>query len=212
MNREQFFGAVVVISGPSGVGKSTVCRSYENCNHNTHFSVSCTTRPRRHDEIDGQAYHFINEKEYNVHLENGDFLEHAEVHSFLYGTLAKELDEVMEGNDVILDIDVQGMRQVKKALASREFFAPRLVTVFIMPPSMEELERRLRGRKTETEEAVERRLNNAKKEIAAWREFDYVLVNESSMDTAEHLARIVSSVHFRTSIITEETWNNGYKQ
>jgi len=209
MNKEQFFGSALVMSGPSGVGKSSILRSMGlTLTSQMHFSVSRTTRARRNDEIDGQAYHFISEDEYQKHVDNGDFLEHAEVHSFYYGTLKKELDFIKNGWNVVMDIDVQGMRQVKSSLAGDPFYSPRLLTVFIMPPSFKELERRLRGRKTEAEDAIQRRLRNAVKEMEAWREYDYLIINEDSEATAMTLVSILNAAHYKTDKLTEETWKN----
>ena len=207
MNAEQAYGVGILISGPSGVGKSTICRELHRLLPNLRFSVSCTTRRRRPNEINGKDYHFISEKEYNEHLAKGDFLEHAEVHAFLYGTLKSELDCLHEGNDVLLDIDVQGVRQVRERLRNDAFLGRRLVTVFIMPPSMGVLEMRLRGRGTESEEAIERRLRNAAGEMAHWREYDYVVVNFDVASAAEELASIVRSAHLRTAVLTRESWN-----
>ena len=213
MNQEQNFGMAVVLSGPSGVGKTTIYNAMkyrqekEHFSKNDfHFSVSCTTRAKRHDEIDGMSYHFLKEDEFQKHLDAGDFLEHAEVHGFNYGTLKSELQHIKFGKDVLFDIDVQGMRQIRASLAKDPFYGKRLVTIFIMPPSIQELERRLRGRKTETEAAIARRLTNAAKEMEAWREYDYLIINEDSNETAEELAKIMSSAHYLTSLLTMETW------
>lgn len=206
MHQEQQFGAVVVLSGPSGVGKTTVCTELKNLDSKFYFSVSCTTRPRRPHEIDGQAYRFMDDKLFQQCLKQGLFLEHAVVHSFFYGTLKQELDPVKDGKDTLLDIDVQGMRQVTNSLKDMSFYAKRLVRVFLMPPNMAELERRLRGRQTDPEDAIRRRLHNAAGEMACWREYDYVLINEDSRTTANALWHIVDSVHYRSSLITMETW------
>ena len=208
MNPEQAYGNAILLSGPSGVGKSTICRELHRLLPKLRFSVSCTTRRRRPSEIDGKDYHFISEKEYMQHLEQGDFLEHAEVHAFLYGTLKSELECLRKGNDILMDIDVQGVQQVRERLKNEEFFGRRYVTVFIMPPSIAVLEKRLRGRGTETEEAVARRLRNAEGEMARWREYDYVVINYDAAAAAEELASIIRASHLRSSVITRETWND----
>lgn len=207
MTYEQAQGAIIIVSGPSGVGKSTVCQLLDKIRGNLHFSVSCTTRPRRPNEIDGMAYHFLDEEQYDRHLKAGEFLEHATVHGNLYGTLLSELEPVKKRQDVLLDIDVQGMRQVREALATRPFWSNRLVTVFLMPPSHAELERRLRGRGTDSDEVIRHRLANAEREMAAWHEYDYVLVNEDSKDTAKALDAIITAAHYRSTILTQEVWN-----
>ncbi len=185
MNQEQHFGMAVILSGPSGVGKTTIYNSIkfnqEKNQYNLndfHFSVSCTTRERRHDEIDGMSYRFLTEAQFKKHLDDDDFLEHAEVHGANYGTLKSELQFIKSGMDVLFDIDVQGMRKIKAKLANDPFYGPRLITIFIMPPSLKELEKRLRGRRTESEDAIIRRLANAEREMEAWKEYDYILINK----------------------------------
>ena len=215
MNQEQFFGMAVILSGPSGVGKTTIYNrmrfNQENGRFNLndfHFSVSCTTRPRRHDEIDGMSYRFLTEEQFQKHLNDDDFLEHAEVHGAFYGTLKTELQKIKSGKDVLFDIDIQGMRKIRAKLADDPFFGPRLITVFIMPPSLKELENRLRGRRTDAEDAIVRRLANAKREMEAWREYDYVLINNDSDETAKEIQKIMAAAHYRTKLITTETWKN----
>jgi len=215
MNQEQNFGIAVILSGPSGVGKTTIYNrmkfNQEKMDYNLndfHFSVSCTTRPRRHDEIDGMSYRFLTEEQFQKHLDADDFLEFAEVHGAHYGTLKTELQHLKSGKDVLFDIDVQGMRKIKAKVANDPFIGPRLITVFIVPPSLEELERRLRGRKTDSEEAIKRRLTNAVKEMEAWREYDYILINKDSSETAAEIQKIMAAAHYRTQLITMETWKN----
>ncbi len=208
MNPEQAYGNAILISGPSGVGKSTICRELHRIMPQLRFSVSCTTRRRRPEEIDHKDYHFISEAEYNQHLANGDFLEHAEVHAFLYGTLKSELDCLRKGHDILMDIDVQGVTQVRQRLKDEEFYGRRYITAFIMPPSMAVLEKRLRGRGTETQEAIARRLRNAAGEMKKWREYDYVVINYEAATAAEELASIIRSSHLRTSVLTRESWND----
>ena len=206
MNLEQTFGVIAIISGPSGVGKTTIYNTLRAFRQKLQFSVSCTTRARRGDEVDGMAYHFIDDETFEKHIQNHDFLECANVHGFYYGTLKSELNYIKDGENVLLDIDVQGMRRAKEELKSSPFFLNRLVTVFIMPPSMQELERRLRGRKTDSEEAIQRRLANAKGEMEHWRDYDYILVNDDSSQSAEALAKIIDAAHFRTQAIARESW------
>lgn len=215
MNQEQNFGMAVILSGPSGVGKTTIYNAIK-CNqerdefnlNDFHFSVSCTTRARRHDEIDGMSYHFLTDEQFQKHLDADDFLEHAEVHGANYGTLKTELKHIKSGKDVIFDIDVQGMRKIKAKLADDPFYGPRLITIFIMPPSLAELEKRLRGRRTDSEEAIIRRLANAVREMEAWKEYDYIVINKDSNESAYEIQKIMAAAHYRTQLITEETWNN----
>jgi len=206
MNREQYFGAVAIISGPSGVGKSTIYNHMKRMQKNLHFSVSCTTRKPRPGELDGMAYHFIGADAFAEHIEHDDFLEFAEVHGAWYGTLKSEMECVKKGKDLLLDIDTQGMHIVREKLKTMPFFASRLVTVFIAPPSLAELESRLRGRGTESEEAIERRLANGRREMAEWRDYDYLLINRNAETAAAQLSAIICTSHYQTRRMTEETW------
>lgn len=206
MNREQSFGSIVIISGPSGVGKSTIFNHLKKIHKNLHFSVSCTTRARRPDEIDGMAYHFIDDRTFDEHVKNDDFLEHAEVHGAKYGTLKSEMDCIKKGKDLLLDIDTQGKAIIESKLAKMPFYDKRLVTVFILPPSQAELEARLRGRGTETEEAIERRIKNGKLEMEHWRDYEYVIINENAAEAAIQLRSIIWASHLQYERITEETW------
>lgn len=207
MNSEQAYGIAVLISGPSGVGKSTICRELHRNMSSVRFSVSCTTRSRRAEEINGKDYHFISVDEYNEHLKNGDFLEHAEVHGNLYGTLKDELDCLHKGKDVILDIDTQGVAQISQKIQEDEFLKNRVIKVFIMPPSMGVLRMRLEGRGSETPESLKRRLGNAAAEMAKWRNYDYVVINFDASEAAIELGAIIQSAHLRTAVLTKESWN-----
>src|SRR5271170_5866304 len=163
---------VLVVSGPSGSGKSTLVQRILEL-PGTMASTSCTTRPRRATEASGKCYDFVTEAQFDEMVRDGDFLEYARVfgkHS--YGTPKKWLDESRKtGLDLVLEIDVQGALQVKKKL-------PESVAIFILPPSREELERRLRSRGTDSEEEITRRLAKARDEISAFRLYDYCVVNE----------------------------------
>lgn len=209
MNNGDNIGVAVVFSGPSGAGKSTVCRHLTGLLPEFHFSVSCTTRAPRPGETDGRDYSFLSREEFLARQAAGEFLEYAEVHGNFYGTLRRELEpRVLAGHDVILDIDVQGARLARQALAGKPDLAAALLLVFLAPPSLAELERRLRGRKTETEDAIQRRLANAAREMAAWREYDYVIVNDEAPAAAEKLAAIVRAAHCRCALMRKEPWNH----
>ena len=193
-------GTALLFSGPSGVGKSTVCHLLMNQCPGLQFSVSCTTRAPRPGEIDGKDYHFLAMDEFIRRKEAGEFLECADVHGNWYGTLRSEVTpRIQNGQDILLDIDVQGMRQARAVLPNDALLAASLLTVFIAPPSRAELERRLRGRGTETEESIQRRLANSMKELQAWREYDYVVVNDVAEKAAAELAAILTASHCRTS-------------
>ena len=178
-------GSVIVVSGPSGAGKGTVISRLLTQLPDIFFSVSVTTREMRPGEIEGVHYHFITEQEYSEIHSADAFLETAEVHGRHYGTPAVPvLNAVNNGQDALLDIDVQGANQVMER-------CPEAVTVFLLPPSMEELERRLRGRNTETEEKILRRLSNARREVLEARKYLYIVVNDRLEDAVEALKSII---------------------
>lgn len=165
---------LLILSSPSGAGKTTLSRKLQDRFPDLRFSVSHTTRKPRANEVDGRDYWFVDRKQFEEMAENGAFLEWAEVHGNLYGTSIAEIDKARSTvgcGGILFDIDYQGARQIRAKL-------PEVVGVFILPPSMGELERRLRGRQSETEEAVQRRFEAAKREIEHYALFDYVLVND----------------------------------
>ena len=166
-------GVLFVVSGPSGVGKGTVNkRLFEEFGSAVAFSVSATTRGPREGEVNGREYFFISRQEFEKRVANNEFLEHAEYAGNCYGTPRDYVLSLLQrGVSVILEIDVQGAMQVKRRM-------PESVSVFILPPSFEELEHRLRGRGTETPEKIERRLAAAKAEMARAPEYDYQIVND----------------------------------
>lgn len=171
----------LVLAAPSGTGKTTIARSLVDGSDRFVFSVSATTRPRRDHEREGVDYHFLSREAFHAMRDAGDLAEWAEVHGHLYGTLRSALSgPASRGEQVVLDIDVQGARQLKKAV-------PEVILVFILPPSVEVLVERLRGRGTEGESDVLRRLTNARGELAAAAKFDFVVVNE-------HLAEAIAEV------------------
>jgi guanylate kinase len=190
---------VLVISGPSGAGKSTFVRLLlERCPE-LRFSVSATTRPRRDTESDGREYHFLSDAEFERRVQAGEFLEWAEVHGARYGTLRSEVFPALAaGHCPLLDVDVQGGVRVKEALADA-------VLVFLLPPSMLELERRLRERKTESEERIRRRLQRAPEEIRCLPSYDYVVVNEALATTQTELEAIVRAERLRRGRLTDDS-------
>ena len=165
-------GDLYVVSAPSGAGKTTILKAVFEELRGLAYSVSHTTRPPRPGEVHGKDYYFVTREEFQRLIDQEEFLEWAKVHSDYYGTSRKMVEEVLcEGSDVVLDIDVQGAKSLKKKAISG-------VYVFIAPPSMGVLERRLRARGTETEESLSIRLQNAKKELMAMGEYDYIIVND----------------------------------
>jgi guanylate kinase len=184
---------VLVVSGPSGSGKSTLVQRILEL-PGTVASVSCTTRPRRATEATGKCYDFVTEAQFDEMVRNGDFLEYARVfgkHS--YGTPKKWLEESRRtGLDLVLEIDVQGALQVKKAL-------PESVAIFILPPSREELERRLRSRGTDSEDEITRRLAKARAEISAFRSYDFCILNEDVALAGREAIAIVTALRCTTS-------------
>ena len=176
---------VFVITGPSGVGKGTLIRALFDRIPELQLSVSATTRPPRHGEQDGVAYHFLNLEDFEARVAAGDFVEWAEYSGNRYGTLRTELEQRTEqGAPVVLEIELQGARQVREKM-------PEAVQVFIAPPSRETLRTRLVGRGTDTPEQVKRRLETADAELAAQPEFQHVVVNDRLEDALDELVEIV---------------------
>ncbi len=176
---------MLVVTGPSGVGKGTLIRGLLERMPGLELSVSATTRRPRPGERDGVEYHFLSEEEFERRLANGDFVEHAEYSGHRYGTLRSELERrVSEGTAVVLEIDVQGARLLRAAIPDAE-------AVFIAPPSREALRARLIGRGTDSPEAVEARMRTAERELEAQPEFRHVVVNDRLEQATEELVEIV---------------------
>ena len=170
-------GILFVISAPSGAGKSTICSSLRQTS-DTVYSVSCTTRPPRAGEIDGEDYHFLETADFERRIAAGDFLEHAKVHGHYYGTLRQSIVEhLRRGIDVLVDIDTQGAALIRQN--ADPFIRDSLVDIFIMPPNIGELRHRLSKRGTETNEQIERRLTTAAVEMKCWREYRYTIISGS---------------------------------
>ncbi len=200
MRRKPF---ALVLSGPSGVGKSTFVRPLLDAFPSMQFSVSATTRPRRDDEVDGREYHFLSEEDFRKRQSTGEFLESAEVHGCLYGTLEADVRQALDsGHGVLLDVDVQGGVNIKKRLPDDA------VLVFLLPPSMQALEERLRQRGTESDETVRRRLANAPDEIRRLVEYDFVVVNDTIDATQECLLAICRAETQRRSRLVDASGGN----
>ncbi len=181
---DQRTGLIVMISAPSGGGKSSLCQRLLNWSTNLIYSVSCTTRAPRGGEQDGRDYFFLTPAEFEKRIAQDDFLEHAKYNGNYYGTPRRFLeDQLAVGKDVLLDIEVQGAGQVMQRIRAGGFAYPQaLVSIFLMPPSLELLETRLRRRGTDSDETIKKRLALAEREMAHWREYDYVIVSGSLDD------------------------------
>ncbi len=178
-------GRLFVIAAPSGAGKTSLVRALMQREPGLRFSISYTTRRQRPNEAHGRDYFFVGREEFDRMAEAGQFLEHATVFGNSYGTARAQVEQSLEsGQDLILEIDWQGARQIRSAL-------PECCSIFILPPSRAELERRLRGRGTDTEEVIVRRLGEAAEDMGHWREFDYVVVNDSFDRALDELSAIV---------------------
>lgn len=198
-------GNLIVISGPSGVGKSTLVKKAMAELPDLTFSVSCTTRSPRAGEVDGVAYHFLSEEEFSAKLEAGLFLEHAGVFKHRYGTLKSEVaDRITQGKEVILDIDVQGAKQIRQAAQSDETIRNAAVFILIAPPSLKALEERLTARNSESAEQLKLRLDGAAGELRNFRVYDYLVINDELESAAADLINILKSIRLRTPNITEE--------
>ena len=185
-------GALFVISAPSGAGKTTLCRELIDRVKNLRQSVSFTTRQQRSGERDGSDYHFVTSPVFRQMIAEGKLAEWAEVHGNLYGTSLETLERgAAEGIDLLLDIDCQGAAQLKKNYRQGVF-------VFILPPDFTELEKRLRGRHTDSDEVIARRLKNAEQEIAQAGWYDYLVVNNDFQTAFEQLLAIVTAERCRT--------------
>lgn len=185
-------GLMLVLSSPSGAGKSTIARNLLESDHGFELSVSVTTRPRRGSEIEGVHYYFRDMREFEFMRDNQDLLESAEVHGNFYATPRKPAEKAMaEGRDMLFDIDWQGAVQLKEKMRGD------IVSIFILPPSMTELKTRLQRRAEDAPETIARRLQNAKLEIEHWREYDYVVINDDLDRAFSEVRAIVTAERLR---------------
>jgi guanylate kinase len=179
-------GKLFVIAAPSGAGKTSLVKALLERMPELHVSISHTTRSKRPTETAGREYYFVSIPEFEHLVQQGEFLEHARVFDNYYGTARQPVEtQLAQGNDVVLEIDWQGARQVRRVL-------PECKTIFILPPTRQALEERLRNRATDSNEVIERRLKDAVGDMTHWREFDYVVVNDSFEHAIGDLMRIVS--------------------
>jgi guanylate kinase len=186
-------GALFVVSAPSGAGKTTLCREARLRLPDVAYSVSYTTRAPRPGEMEGTDFCFVSAAEFTALRERGEFAEWAEVHGNLYGTRARVLEETLaDGRDLLLDIDTQGAAQLRRRY-------PQAVLIFIVAPSLAELEQRLRERRSDADAEIRRRLRRAREEIALWRRYDYLVVNRELKEAADQLIAIIVAERARTS-------------
>lgn len=188
-------GLLIVISGPSGAGKGTICKRFLEKNKEVVLSVSATTRSPRQGEVDGVNYHFMTKEQFKDKIKSDDFLEYAEVYDNFYGTPKSNVNELLEsGKDVILEIDIQGALKVKENAEDGVF-------IFILPPSMEELKQRIIKRGSETEESLMKRFKSAYKEINFVSKYNYAVVNDEVETAVEKLESIITAEKCRVDRI-----------
>jgi guanylate kinase len=187
-------GILFVVSAPSGAGKTTLTTALRQ-KPDFVYSVSCTTRAPRPGEVHGEDYYFLSEEEFRTRVAAGEFLEHAEVHGRFYGTLKQTvLEHLHTGVDVLIDIDIQGAANIRAC--DDPFIQTALADVFIMPPSLDELRRRLMKRGTETDEQIHTRITNAATEMAHWREYRYTLISGSMEEDIEKFRAIMRAERY----------------
>lgn len=190
-------GVLLLVSGPSGSGKTTLCRRLAR-EGEAHYSVSCTTRPSREGEVTGRDYHFLTREEFQADARAGNFLEHAEVHGNLYGTLISEVLEFLQrGGDVVMDIDVQGAAQVRACDDPK--IARSLVDLFVMPASEDELRERLAGRGTDSEEDIALRLRNALEEMSHADSYTHRLLSGARDEDYHRFKSLLTAERLRVS-------------
>lgn len=197
MGMVQRKGIIFVVSAPSGAGKTTLCNSLRQ-RQDLIYSVSCTTRPPRSTETHGEDYYFLSQEDFEGKIARAEFIEYAQVHtSHYYGTLKKTVFDILDqGKDVLLDIDVQGAEKIRNSPDAQVQEA--LVDIFMMPPTMEELEHRLRKRKTETDEQIALRLDTARREIPCCRDYMYIILSESIEEDLDKFRAIMKAERYKS--------------
>ncbi|MDO8956355.1 MAG: guanylate kinase [Deltaproteobacteria bacterium] len=197
MTKKMNKGLLFVVSAPSGTGKTTLCRAMTRIFPGLHYSISHTTRQQRPGDENGQDYHFISPQEFQQMIDRSEFVEWAEIYGHRYGTSRAVVEKVLEeGRDVILDIDGQGAKEIHDKKLPGAF-------IFLLPPSLEELERRLSNRRTERKAAMEERLRKAKAEMAEAYWYDYLIVNDELEKAQEQLQAVILAEHCRRERMSE---------
>ena len=186
-------GVLVILSSPSGAGKTSIARALVEENKNFLFSVSATTRKSRPGEVNGREYHFLTVNEFRERIDNGQFLEHAKVFGNLYGTpLEPVMESINDGKDLIFDVDWQGGKQIRSSSLSKF-----VISIFILPPSIKALQERLMKRAQDSSETVKDRMTKSIGEIMHWKEYDYVIVNNNFEQTLHEVKSIITSEKLR---------------
>jgi guanylate kinase len=181
-------GIMVVLSSPSGAGKTTLTKQILNTSKNILMSVSATTRQPRPGEVDGEDYIFLSKSKFSEMIDNDEFLEYAKVFDNFYGTPRAPVEDALAGGfDIVFDIDWQGAQQLTQAAAND------LVKIFILPPNVQELENRLRSRAQDSDDVIARRMSKSENEISHWAEYDYIIINEDITEAIEELNTIVNA-------------------
>ncbi len=185
-------GLVLIVSSPSGAGKTTICKKLIQDIENLSLSVSVTTRLKRQNEIDGKDYFFKSDEEFDKMVKEEKFLEHARVFGYSYGTLKSEINsKITNGINVIVDIDWQGTRQIEEHIPND------IVKIFILPPSIKELKKRLGARATETQDSFKKRMSEARKEISHYKEYDFIIINDDVQESVNKIKLILNSESLR---------------
>ena len=188
-------GLLIILSSPSGAGKSTLAKRLRHWDKDIQFSISATTRPAREGEVHGREYYFHSRTKFEQMIDAGNMLEHAEVFGNLYGSPLKPVESaVANGRDVLFDVDWQGGQQVRNSPLGKH-----VLSVFILPPSIGELERRLVSRQKDSKEVIEKRMHESRDEISHWPEYDYVLINDDLDTTEDSLRTIITAERLRLS-------------
>jgi guanylate kinase len=183
---------MLVLSSPSGAGKSTISKALLKRVNNLSMSISVTTRPMRPGEVDGKDYYFIDTKTFKSKVQDGEYLEHATVFEYSYGTPRKPVEDLLsDGHDVLFDVDWQGTQQLAENARND------LVSIFILPPSVEELERRLYDRAQDSSDIVAKRMAKATSEMSHWREYDYIIVNEDIKISVDCIEAVLTAERLR---------------
>ena len=178
---------IIVISAPSGAGKTTLCGELQHRKPHIKFSVSCTTRPKREYEVDGVNYHFLSDQEFTEKVQNNEFVEYENVHGYYYGTLRKTLEDALAQQEMVLfDVDVNG------AMAIKSNYSDNTCTIFILPPSIDDLKKRLIQRGSETEERIDKRLERTAQEMEYKDKFDVCIINDDLAIAAEELNELIT--------------------